>query len=215
MAVAFNSGCSSDELRVTDDGRYLKNGARITEPHWPEAVEQWRSLINSAAQKHDVAPSLIAGVIAGESRGKPTAVSPVGASGLMQLMPQYFGGNAGGRLFDPATNIDLGTKFLAKLHEKYKGNPLLMLSAYNSGAPKCRSLEWGLRQNIGYISKCLGYANDAADRDFSPYRPSVKAIEAGTTMGWPMILLLGAALAFTVDMLWDGQIPAIEGTDGQ
>lgn len=211
MARTYSSGCSSDELRITDDGRYLKNGQRITEPHWPQAVEQFEGLINEAAQKHDVAPALIAGVIAGESRGRPTVVSPVGASGLMQLMPQYFGGNANGRLFDPATNIDLGTKFLSQLDEKYQGNPLLMLSAYNSGSPQCRSLEWGLRQNVGYISKCLGYANDAADLGFSPFKPSVAP--AGIGMNWPVILLLGAGLAYALNWMSEASTIAVEGAD--
>lgn len=182
--ITHTSGCTPQVLEVHDDGTFWTNGAAIVEPAWPTDVEQWRGLINAAAVKHDVPPALIAGVMAGESRGKPRAGSPVGALGLMQVMPQYFGGNAGGRLYDPATNIEEGVGFLAELQEKYGGNQLRMLAGYNAGSARCRaSAQWGLVQNKGYISKCLGYANDAIVREFSPYRPSKVPLGASVPSG--------------------------------
>lgn len=203
--VTFTSGCTPTVLEVHDDGRFFRDGKRITEPVWPTDVEKWRDLIDASAVKHDVPPALIAGVMAGESRGKPNVGSPVGALGLMQVMPQYFGGNAGGRLYDPATNINEGVGFLAKLRKKYSGNFLKMLSAYNSGSPQCRVSDpvWGLRQNTGYISKCLGYANDAIDRNFSPFRPSVVPPKPDLTLppipvAWPLVGLAVGVVAFLV-----------------
>lgn len=192
-----------------DDGTFWTNGAPIVEPVWPTDVEKWRDLIDAAARKHDVAPALIAGVMAGESRGNPKAGSPVGALGLMQVMPQYFGGNAGGRLYDPATNIDEGVGFLAELHKRYEGNVLRMLAGYNAGSARCRaSAQWGLVQNTGYISKCLGYANDAIARGFSPYRPSqvktevVQKIVSGGGAAAAVAFSLAAIAYVLADRQW-------------
>jgi soluble lytic murein transglycosylase-like protein len=90
-------------------------------------------LVGSAARAHAVSAKLIAAVIQTESHGDPTAVSHAGAQGIMQLMPgtslQYGVVNP----FDPAQNIEGGTRFLHDLLRRYRGNVRLALAAYNAG----------------------------------------------------------------------------------
>lgn len=85
------------------------------------------------AREHDVDPALVRAVIDVESGYRPAAVSPKGATGLMQLMP------ATGRRFgvvdptDPADNIGGGVRYLRHLLELFDGQLALALAAYNAG----------------------------------------------------------------------------------
>jgi len=89
----------------------------------PSAVERWEPQILDAAERHQVSPELIAIVTLAESLGDPAALSPVGAVGLMQVMPataqriadeRKIEGHSDQRLRDPAYNIDLGTWYLGR-----------------------------------------------------------------------------------------------------
>lgn len=91
------------------------------------------SVIGNAAHKHGVHPSLIKAVIHTESSFNPNAVSHAGAKGLMQLMDGTARGLGVKDSFDPAQNIEGGTRFLAYLISKYDGNVKAALAAYNAG----------------------------------------------------------------------------------
>lgn len=91
------------------------------------------NLIRVAAQKHGVDERLITRVIAVESNFNPKAVSRKRALGLMQLLPQTAARYAVLDVFDPAQNIDAGTRYLKDLLERYRGNLPLALAAYNAG----------------------------------------------------------------------------------
>jgi len=90
-------------------------------------------LINEAAARYGVDPALIAAVIQAESGFDPTAVSPAGAKGLMQLMDGTAAALGVEDAFDPAQNIDGGTRFLRQLLDQFQGNAELALAAYNAG----------------------------------------------------------------------------------
>ncbi len=79
-------------------------------------VMQWQSLIQQAAQAHNVPAGLIAAIMAVESGGNPNAVSPAGALGLMQVMPDQLTrlGVAQDKWTDPASNIDAAARYLAE-----------------------------------------------------------------------------------------------------
>lgn len=89
--------------------------------------------IQDAAQMHGVDPRLVTAVARRESAFNPNAVSRVGASGVMQLMPataRYLGVT---NVFDARQNIFGGTRYLRTLLDTFDGDLDLALAAYNAG----------------------------------------------------------------------------------
>jgi soluble lytic murein transglycosylase-like protein len=89
-------------------------------------------LADAAADKYGLPRQLVRSVMAAESGFQPQAVSPKGAIGLMQLMPGT-AAQLGVDPFDPAQNVDAGTRYLRDLLEKYNGGLRHALAAYNAG----------------------------------------------------------------------------------
>jgi hypothetical protein len=86
-----------------------------------------------ASTVHRVEAELIHAVIKQESGYNPRAVSPKGAQGLMQLMPETARRFGVGDVFDPVANVQGGTKYLRWLLDTFQGNLELVLAAYNAG----------------------------------------------------------------------------------
>jgi len=90
-------------------------------------------IVQQAAERNKLDPALVKAVISTESGWNPQAVSQKGAMGLMQLIPataQRFGV---GNPYDPAQNVEGGTKYLRTLIDRYDGDLTKSLAAYNSG----------------------------------------------------------------------------------
>jgi len=102
-------------------------------PPVPHITGPYAKLIRAAAAKHGVDSALIQRVIAAESNFNPHAISRKDAFGLMQLLPETAERYSVGNLFDPAQNIDAGTRYLKSLLAQYDGNLSLALAAYNAG----------------------------------------------------------------------------------
>ncbi len=101
-----------------------------------------RQILRAASNEHDVDYELLQALIAAESGFNHTAVSPKGAIGLMQLMPdtaRRYGvdsdryGPLERKLTDPKTNIRAGTRYLRDLINMFPGQLDLALAAYNAG----------------------------------------------------------------------------------
>jgi len=92
-----------------------------------------RDLAARIARKHRVDEGLVLAVIEVESRYDAFAVSPRGAMGLMQLMPQTAERFAVRNAFDPVENVDGGVRYLKELLTRYSGQVRLALAAYNAG----------------------------------------------------------------------------------
>lgn len=91
-------------------------------------------LAGQAANQHQIDQDFIEAVIKAESSGNPHARSPKGAQGLMQLMPKTAGQLGVTDPYDPAANVDGGTRHLRALLEMYNGDAIKALAAYNAGA---------------------------------------------------------------------------------
>ena len=97
------------------------------------AAQAIRDLARDYAARNRVSPSLVNAVIEAESSYNPRAVSPRGAMGLMQLMPEVAQSLGVENPFEPEENIRGGVSLLRRLLDKYRGDYRLALAAYNAG----------------------------------------------------------------------------------
>lgn len=91
------------------------------------------SIFKTAAQKFGVSFNLLKAVAKNESNYDPNAVSPAGAVGIMQLMPDtatYLGVS---NSYDPTQNIYGGAKYLSELLKEFSGDTTKAVAAYNAG----------------------------------------------------------------------------------
>lgn len=95
--------------------------------------DRFTAQIAAAARRHGVDPALVTAVIEHESGFDPKATSSVGAQGLMQLMPATAAGLGVTDAYDPAQNIDAGTRLLGQLLHTFHGNVTLALAGYDAG----------------------------------------------------------------------------------
>lgn len=102
----------------------------------PLPAQDVDALVDSASQKEGVKPELLKAVMEQESGFKPCAISPKGAQGLMQLMPDTVDELHVNDVFDPAQNVSAGAKLLRMLLDKYNGDTRLALGAYNAGGAR-------------------------------------------------------------------------------
>jgi hypothetical protein len=113
-------------------------------------------LIEQASDRHGVPVRLVKAVIQVESAYQPRARSNKGALGLMQLLPQTARLYKARNLFDPASNIEAGTRHLKKLLAEFELP--LALAAYNAGEAAVRRFG-GIppyAETQAYVSKILG-----------------------------------------------------------
>ena len=119
-------------------------------------------LIDAIALSENFDPALVHAVISQESRYNPTAGSPKGAGGLMQMMPATaarFGLTSAER-FDPAKNVRAGIRYLKVLLKLFGGNLDLVLAGYNAGEGAV--LKYGRRippykETQNYVRRVKGY----------------------------------------------------------
>jgi hypothetical protein len=94
---------------------------------------KYEEAVRLAAKQYSLEPSLVKAVIRAESNFIPTAISPKGAMGLMQLMPDTARMHEVRNAFDPTENIHGGVRHLRYLMDRYAGKLDLVLAAYNAG----------------------------------------------------------------------------------
>jgi soluble lytic murein transglycosylase-like protein len=98
----------------------------------PAAAPSPGELADAAADKYGLPRQLVRSVMAAESAENPLAVSPIGAVGLMQLMPST-AKTLSADPYDPAQNVDAGARYLRDLLVQYDGHLWHALAAYNAG----------------------------------------------------------------------------------
>lgn len=118
--------------------------------------------VKKASSIFKVPEKLILSVIKAESNFNPNAVSPKGAVGLMQLMPQTAQSLGVTNAFDPVQNIMAGTKYLSNLIQNLQNVPLA-LAAYNAGLGNVKKFNGipPFKETIQYIQKVISYYEKA------------------------------------------------------
>ncbi|MBU0655496.1 MAG: lytic transglycosylase [Gammaproteobacteria bacterium] len=147
LACAF---CFPHVLHASCDQFSAKNLNRKASPYQQE--------IQHAAQKYKVSQALIKAVITAESCFNETAVSPKEAAGLMQLMPDTAVRFGVINVFDPAENINAGTRYLHALLKRYKGSLTHVIAAYNAGEGRIdhgEPVTISFKETRGYIRRVL------------------------------------------------------------
>lgn len=127
-------------------------------------IHRLSGVIIAEALRHGVEPGLVLAVIEVESTGYHRAVSPVGALGLMQILPStgeelaskhgvtWYGAET---LFDPVVNVKLGTAYLKELSDRYDHVPTA-LAAYNWGPSRIdRRLRQGSSLPEIYVKRVM------------------------------------------------------------
>ncbi len=99
-----------------------------------ERYHRYDTFIRAAASRYQLPESLIRAVVHTESNYHPRATSRAGASGLMQLMPKTAQALGVRNAYDPKQNIFGGSRYLRLLANRYNGDMVLVLAAYNAGA---------------------------------------------------------------------------------
>ena len=122
---------SADLARIDPEDTFLPVKTKLLDIPYAD-------LVAASAKAHGVAPELVAGVIAAESNFNPKAVSWRSARGLMQLMPETAARFGVTDIFNPAQNIEAGTRYLKELLMRFDGDLALTLAAYNAGPERVK-----------------------------------------------------------------------------
>jgi len=163
--------CPDDAIGSADDPSYLEDvkfhqANDVILGRCPDCGVKYNNLIAKAADKYQVEEKLIHALIKAESSYNPNAVSPVGAVGLMQLMPdtgRRFGVKPKER-FDPEKNIDAGVHYLRFLLDRYDNDMRLAIAAYNAGEGRvdpCYCVP-RIRETRNHVITVMRYYNNLA-----------------------------------------------------
>jgi soluble lytic murein transglycosylase-like protein len=121
-----NVSFSSVYNEITDQGSGIRNLTPVT--------GNYSDIINRAAEKYKLDPSLLQAVIKQESGFNQNAISHCGAQGLMQLMPETAKELGVTDPFDPEQNIMGGARYLRSMLDRFDNSIPNALAAYNAGA---------------------------------------------------------------------------------
>jgi soluble lytic murein transglycosylase-like protein len=154
------------------------------------AVDSWSSLIAEASQRFAISEQWVRKVMQIESRGDPTATSPKGAMGLMQIMPQTYAElrwryGLGDDPYRPRDNIMAGAAYLREMFDRY--GPTSFIAAYNAGPARFDEYLTGGRvlpdETIRYIAKVGQLPDGKAATDGAEAKSSLfVAIDRGGSM---------------------------------
>ena len=138
-------------------------GLRPEKKLFPEGYD---SYITAASSRYGLDHRLIKSVIQVESGFNRMAVSPKGARGLMQLMPETAKLMSVRNVFDPEQNIRGGSAYLRAMLDKFNGNVRLALAAYNAG-PEAVKRHNGIppyRETRDYVNRVMSTYSAVAGR---------------------------------------------------
>lgn len=129
-------------------------------------INKYDSIINKAANKFNLDSALIKAIIKAESNFNHKAVSPVGAQGLMQLMPSTASSLKVDDSFHPEKNIEGGARYLRYLLNVYRGDLKLALAAYNAGEKAVAKYNYNIppyKETQNYVRRVLSFYRSFSD----------------------------------------------------
>ncbi len=175
QAIMIEQTLSASDVPASDSRPAVKTGPRFK--------ARLAVLVKKYAQKHGVDEKLVQAVLRRESGGDPGAVSPKGAQGLMQLMPETAALMGVKDAFDPEENVAGGVKYLKHCLSRFKQDVVLALAAYNAG-PKAVEKYQGVppyqetEKYVASITKAYqGKAWNREDKEAAQPRPVKKKAE--------------------------------------
>jgi len=121
------------------------------------AASNLDAVVSAASNRNNINPDLIYSVIRAESGFNPNAVSPKGAQGLMQLMPQTAARLGVQNAMDPTANVEGGTRYLRELLALYHNDLIKALAAYNAGPERVEQYHGvpPYRETVDYVSRVI------------------------------------------------------------
>jgi soluble lytic murein transglycosylase-like protein len=140
-------------------------------------------MIEQAAARYGIDPSVLYGLIEQESGFDPSATSSAGAQGLTQLMPSTAASLGVTEPLDPAQSIEGGARYLSGLLRQFGGNTTDALAAYNAG-PGAVEQYGGVPpypETQQYVAKVLGYAASYSPSGQDGALPSTTPALTGAT----------------------------------
>jgi soluble lytic murein transglycosylase-like protein len=148
----------------------LAPGPAGDQPQGQAGAWAWAPLAEQAAAEHGLDPALVLAVVQAESGGDPLAVSPAGALGLMQVMPDKF--SPGEDPFDPEANLRAGCSYLRRMLDRYGGDLESALAAYNAGPGAVD--RWGgvppYPETVSYVERVLLLYAEMSENPDRPVR---------------------------------------------
>ncbi len=147
------------KMRLKKLEQYQQQQSSIEDQILHSRLKPFKESVQDAAKKFNLPPQLIQAVIMTESGGNPNAVSPSGAQGLMQIMPDTAKWLSLENPFNPHENILKGSEYLAKLLDQFDHKLDLALAAYNAGPTRVK--EYGgvppFQETVRYVEKVQSY----------------------------------------------------------
>jgi soluble lytic murein transglycosylase-like protein len=171
---SLDSTGSGERGAVTAPARFVSSGVAgrsVASLELSPGFMAIKPLLRSAADANQLDMALLQAVIAAESGFDPSAVSPKGAVGLMQVMPataQRYGvasdrgGSVAVKLTDPRTNINTGARYLRDLVNLFPGQLELAVAAYNAGegaVQKAGNKIPAYKETQNYVRSVMGLYN--------------------------------------------------------
>lgn len=166
--ILKQSSVSAKDLAESGNDRISGNSKPIMAAPSIHSVSNQQAQIEShvkkAAQKYNLPPALIKGVIKAESNFCATAVSQAGAQGLMQLMPATAKELGVNDSFDIGQNIDGGACYLRQMMDRFDGDVKTALAAYNAGPGTVDKYDGNVpyQETKQYVKRVLRFSEQMA-----------------------------------------------------
>src|SRR6266850_1881725 len=128
-------------------------------------ADDLEAVVSAASKRNNIDPDLVNSLILAESGFDPNAVSPKGARGLMQLMPQTAARMGVQNAMDPAANVEGGTRYLGELLSRYHNDLSRALAAYNAGPDRVEQYHGvpPYPETLAYVARIIGDFNRKKD----------------------------------------------------